>query len=123
VDTVWVEPGRETTEDMVSVRSEGATIVDAMDIVRCCGMLPWLVFLVFAPGVMFNVWMEPDGDFCSPGDISVPPDSRLRFGMTLPLIVCVYSGSLVYEVMDMVRSSGRSGTTRPCAVVLAMWFM
>jgi hypothetical protein len=43
--------------------------------------------------------------------------------MILPLIVCVCSGSLVYEVMDIVRSSGRSGTTRPCAVVLAMWFM
>jgi len=45
--------------------------------------------------------------------MSFPSDSRLRFGMILPLIVCVCSGSLVYEVMDMVRSSGRSGTTRP----------
>ena len=55
--------------------------------------------------------------------ISESPDSRLRFGMIRPLIVCVCSGSLVYEVMDIVRSSGRSGTTRPWAVVRAMWFM
>jgi len=31
---VWVESGRELMEDMVLVRSEGGTIVDAMDMVR-----------------------------------------------------------------------------------------
>jgi hypothetical protein len=42
---------------MVSVRSawdgaiEGA-MVEAIDMVRVCGMLPWLVFRVFDPGPM-----------------------------------------------------------------------
>jgi hypothetical protein len=31
---VWVEPGRVIDELIVSVRSEGGTIVDAMDMVR-----------------------------------------------------------------------------------------
>jgi hypothetical protein len=42
-------------DDIVSVRSDGGTTVDAIDMVRgCCEMLPWLVFLVLAPGIEFN---------------------------------------------------------------------
>lgn len=64
---------------------------------------------------------EEAGVLGSPGDISCPPDSRRLVGTTLPLImVWECSESRLYEVMDMVRSSGRSGTTRPWAVVLAM---
>jgi hypothetical protein len=37
---VCVELGREIDEDIVSVRSEGATTVDAMDMVLACGTLP-----------------------------------------------------------------------------------
>lgn len=118
VETVWVELGR-VIEVMVSVRSEGATTVEAIDIVRdCCEMLPWLAFRVLAPGVIGTC--DPLGDLCSPCTMSLPPGSCRRLGMTLPLIVCVWSTSLVYELIDMVRSSGRSGTTRPCAVVRAM---
>lgn len=97
---------------MVSVRSEGGTTVDAMDMVRDWAMLPWLVFLVLLPGPTLTGGGEPAGA-CSSGEASVPPDSLRRLGMTLPLIVCAYSLSLEYELMDMVRSSGRSGTTRP----------
>ena len=108
-----------TEEDMVSVRSDGegaieGAIVEAIDIVRVCGMLPWLAFLVFVPGPMCG-----DGEttgLWSLGANSCPPDSRLRPGITLPLImVCCGPNSLspLYEVMDIVRSSGRSGTTRP----------
>ena len=105
-------------EDMVLVRSDGGTMVEAIDMVRdWFGMLPWLVLLGFGGSPAF---MEDCG---WPGPISESPDSRLRFGMILPLIVCVRSASRVYEVMDIVRSSGRSGTTRPWAVVRAMWFM
>jgi len=97
-------------EDMVLVRSEGGTMVDAIDMVRdwlgtWFGILPWLMLLGFGGSPLS--WSWPGGA------MSFPSDSRLRFGMILPLIVCVCSGSLVYEVMDMVRSSGRSGTTRP----------
>jgi hypothetical protein len=53
VDMVCVELGR-FIDDIVSVRSEGATTVDAIDIVRDdWGMLPWLAFLVLAPGAEF----------------------------------------------------------------------
>jgi len=45
---VWVESGRELMEDMVLVRSEGGTMVDAMDMVRgWFGMLLWLMLLGF----------------------------------------------------------------------------
>ena len=118
---VWVESGRDVMEDMVLVRSDGGTMVEAMDMVRdWFGMLPWLMLLGFggSPAFMWDCGC-PSG----PGAISEPPDSRLRFGIILPLIVCVCSGTWVYEVMDIVRSSGRSGTTRPWAVVRAMWFM
>ena len=128
---VAVELGRVTEEDMVSVRSdaEGAiegAMVDAMDMVRICGMLPWLAFLVFVPGPMFGGGETAGDALWSPAAISGPSDSRLRPGITLPLImVCCGPNSLspLYEVIDIVRSSGRSGTTRPWAVVLAMWFM
>ena len=50
-----MELGRDTVDDMVSVRSEGATTVEAMDMVRDCGgMLPWLVFLALAGGMLFT---------------------------------------------------------------------
>ena len=115
-----MELGRVTEEDMVSVRSDGdgaidGAIVEAIDMVRVCGMLPWLAFLVFVPGPMFEDG-ETIGSLWSPGANSCPPDSRLRPGITLPLIVvCCGPNSLspLYEVMDIVRSSGRSGTTRP----------
>lgn len=127
---VCVELGRVTAEDMVSVRSDGdgaieGAIVEAMDMVRICGMLPWLAFLVFVPGPMFGGG-EIAGDRWPSEAISGVPDSCLRPGITLPLImVCCGPNSLSprYEVIDIVRSSGRSGTTRPWAVVLAMWFM
>lgn len=117
---VAVELGRVTEEDMVSVRSDGdgaidGAIVEAMDMVRICGMLPWLAFLVFVPGPTFGGG-ETAGELLWSGAVSCPPDSRLRPGITLPLIiVCCGSNSLspLYEVIDIVRSSGRSGTTRP----------
>lgn len=75
----------------MSVRSEGGTMVDAIDMVRDCGgMLPWLVFLVFVGKPPLMEDCEEAGVLSSAGDISAPPDSRLRFGMTRPLIiVCV----------------------------------
>lgn len=80
-------------EDMVSVRSEGATIVDAMDMVRdCTGMLPWLVCLVLIGGAPL---IDGGPEFGAIDDWSGSPDSRLRLGIILPLIVCVCSGSLV----------------------------
>jgi hypothetical protein len=112
---VWVELGREVMDCIDMVRSEGGgAIVEAMDIVRdwFC-MLPELAALwLGGGGPTFK-----DGCNCedagAPGIMSDSPDSRLRFGITLPLIVWLCSGSLVYDVMDIVRSSGRSGTTRP----------
>ena len=49
---------------------------------------------------------------------SSAPDSRLLLGITLPLIVWLWSLSAENEVIDMALSSCRSGTIRPCAVVL-----
>lgn len=49
---------------------------------------------------------------------SSAPDSRLLFGITLPLIVWLWSLSAENEVIDIALSSCRSGTTLPCAVVL-----
>lgn len=86
---VCVELGRDTAELIVSVRSDPA-IVEAMDMVRDC-MLPWLATLVLLPGPTFTGGGEPAGLIWSVGEASLPPDSLLRFGITLPLIVCVYS--------------------------------
>jgi hypothetical protein len=79
-------------EDMVSVRSEGdgttvdaIDIVEAMDMVLDCGMLPWLVFLVLLPGGPFIGGGEPA--LWSTNEASVSPDSRRLLGMTLPLDV------------------------------------
>lgn len=81
---VWVESGRDVIEDMVLVRSDGGTTVDAMDMVRdWVGTLPWLMLLGFGGSPVFICWGWPG----APGAISDPPDSRLRFGMILPLIV------------------------------------
>jgi hypothetical protein len=112
---VWVELGREVMDCIDMVRSEGGgAIVDAMDMVRdWFGMLPELAALWFGgggPAVKEGWDCEATG---APGNMSDSPDSRRRLGITLPLIVWLCSGSLVYEVMDIVRSSGRSGTTRP----------
>ena len=94
---VMVEPGRVTDEPIVSVRSEGGTTVDAIDMVRSWGAwamlpwLPWLAFLVLLPGPALmggDTWF---GSIVIAGSGS--PDSFLLEGMTLPLIVCAYSGS------------------------------
>ena len=108
---------------MASEFSVGAT-VDAIDMVRAGSiiiLLSLLSDLVLVPGLCgaFEendplVECPPAGMSCEPAE----PDSRRRLGITLPLIVCEKSLSLEYEDMDIVRSSGLSGTTLPCAVVL-----
>lgn len=95
-----------------------------MLIVRDCeAWLPLLEFLPFicgplgAPG-----WWYP---FVSAASLeAVSADSRLRFGITLPSLVCEMSWNFEYDDMDMVRSSPvRSGTTLPCAVNFAIGVM
>ena len=103
---------------VASETSEGA-IVDAIDIVRegsILSLLSLLLLLVLAPGLMREFGENDPLAERSSGDKSCElpePDPRRRGGMTLPLIVCEKSLSLEYVVMDIVRSSGLSGTTLP----------
>ena len=96
--------------------------MDAMDIVRDWTLL-WLEtrFLTGSAAAPGPADGPPFIVLWSTDRSAAPPESPLfLFGITRPLIVCDQSLSLVYDDMDIVLSSeGLSGTTRPCAVVLA----
>ena len=95
---------------VASEASEGAT-VDAIDMVLEESVLKLLSLL----SLLFGAFEEndPSAGCPSEGRSGELPDSRRREGITLPLIVCEKSLSLEYELMDIVRSSGLSGTTLP----------